>query len=216
MVLRNAIPTERTTLFVPNSLSHMPIAELVSGTIHNREGDKEDGMKIFRGADDDFVSMVHVALKLRGDIVSHPGFKGVNVNKAAEIASVPQSVHAFLTILFGGLSSVDEVIENCDVEDPEILMKHRGLSTGQDLVFGICGNKKAPPRHTGLGLSLHEATRSKKLVELFYRAGHVINYNQIRQIDTGMAEATLKSMNYENRFCCATKYGRRKICTLLC
>ena len=43
--------------------------------------------------------MVHVALKLRSDVLSHPAFTGVNVNQEAEIASVPNSVHMFLNLL---------------------------------------------------------------------------------------------------------------------
>ena len=41
----------------------------------------------------------------------------------------------------------------------------------------------------------HQATRSKQLVHLFNRAGHVISYNNILQLDTGMVESLLNSVD---------------------
>ena len=45
------------------------------------------------------------------------------------------------------------------------------------------GNQK----HIGLGLTLHQATRSEKLVDLFHAASHTIGMDTIRRIDTTMA-----------------------------
>ena len=44
-------------------------------------------------------------------------------------------------------------------------------------------------------MTLHQATRSRKLVELFHNAGHIISYSQILQYDTAMAEDTLKNLD---------------------
>ena len=189
IVLRNAAPSERQTLLVPKDCAHVPVSKLI-----DTEDTDEMTIPIFRREDDEFLAMVHVALKLRSDILSHPAFTGVNVNQEAEIASVPNSVHMFLNLLLGDQSHFDEC-EEFDANELDGIRKDRVLSIGQDIVYGVCGNKNSPPKHVGLGLTLHKATRSRKLVNLFYKAGHIASYGRILSIDTGMAESTLKSID---------------------
>ena len=43
------------------------------------------------------------------------------------------------------------------------------------------------PKQIGLGLTLHQATRSEKPVEMFHAAGHTIGMDTIRRIDTNIA-----------------------------
>jgi hypothetical protein len=51
------------------------------------------------------------------------------------------------------------------------------------------------PKHIGLGSTLHQATRSKQMVDLFHSAGHIISYRDILHIDTALAESTLENMD---------------------
>jgi len=51
------------------------------------------------------------------------------------------------------------------------------------------------PKHIGLGSTLHQATRSKKLVNLFHKAGHIMSYHDILKLDTSLAQNTLNSMD---------------------
>ena len=51
------------------------------------------------------------------------------------------------------------------------------------------------PKHIGLASSLHQATRSKGLVHMFYRAGHIMSYHDILKLDTALAENTLQTMS---------------------
>ena len=150
---------------------------------------------LFRPQDDDFLSLVHVALKLRSDIMSHPAFEGCDVSEEAELASIPPSVHMFVNILLGGQSGVDAEFDECEMSEIDCVKKTRVLAIGQDMVYGVCGDKKAPPKHVGMGLTLHQSTRSKKLVKLFHNAGHIISYNQVLKYDTAMAENTLKALD---------------------
>jgi hypothetical protein len=62
-------------------------------------------------------------------------------------------------------------------------------------VFGVSCGKKWTPKHVGLGSTLHQVTRSKDLVRLFIQAGHILNYDQILQVDTGLAESILDSLD---------------------
>lgn len=58
--------------------------------------------------------------------------------------------------------------------------------------------RKWTPRHIGLGSTLHQATRSKPLVELFHKAGHILCYKDILQLDTALAESTLEAMDEQS------------------
>ena len=51
------------------------------------------------------------------------------------------------------------------------------------------------PKHIGLGLTLHQATRSEKLVDLFHAAGHTIGMDTIRRIDTTIASDIIDRFN---------------------
>lgn len=86
VVLRNAAPTERQTLLLPFHFRHVPLAD----TVHDQN--PVENIAVFKQNDEDFLSLVHVALKLRNDITSHPGSKGVDVNEKEELASIPSSV----------------------------------------------------------------------------------------------------------------------------
>ena len=71
------------------------------------------------------------------------------------------------------------------------------LSCAQDIVYGVSGGKKWTPKHIGLGSTLHQVTRSKDLVKLFSKTGHILSYDQILQVDTSLAESVLKTFNLD-------------------
>lgn len=57
----------------------------------------------------------------------------------------------------------------------------------QNIIYLASGKKKLTPKHIGLGLTLHQATRSEKLVDMFHAAGHIVGMDTIRRIDTTIA-----------------------------
>ena len=61
------------------------------------------------------------------------------------------------------------------------------------MVYIVSKCRKLTPKHVGLGLTLHQATRSKDLVNLVHAAGHCISYDQVRRIDTSIAKTELQS-----------------------
>ena len=81
------------------------------------------------------------------------------------IDCVPQSLYMFLCLLLGG----QEVLEDDEQKD-ETFLQSRVLSIVQDIVYSVSGGQKWTPKHVGLGSTLHQATRSKRLLELFQRA----------------------------------------------
>lgn len=54
--------------------------------------------------------------------------------------------------------------------------ENRVLSITQDLVYSVSRDRRSTPKHIGVGSSLHQVTRSEKLVEMFHNAGHTISY----------------------------------------
>ena len=57
--------------------------------------------------------MVHVALKLRSEILGQPTHKGLNVCKEDAIACVPDSLYMFIRLMLGGKSLLENGL--CDV-----------------------------------------------------------------------------------------------------
>ena len=48
------------------------------------------------------------------------------------------------------------------------------------------------PKHIGLGMTVHQATRSKQLVDLLHEACHSVSYDMVRRIDTSVSEHVLQ------------------------
>ena len=83
----------------------------------------------------------------------------------------------------------------CTGKDPaeyedDDLSEHRCvLSIAQDMMFGVSEVKILTPKHMGLGLSMHQATRSKELVNLLYATVcHCVSNDMIRRMDTSIAK----------------------------
>ena len=50
---------------------------------------------------DEFLALVHVALRLRGDIEQKGGYKGLSITNDAAEECIPESLYLFLNPLFG-------------------------------------------------------------------------------------------------------------------
>ena len=71
-------------------------------------------------------------------------------------------------------------------------MKHRILSICQDILFIASRGRKLTPTHVGLGLTIHQATRSKELVQLLYNAGHTVSNESVLRMDNTLANDILQ------------------------
>lgn len=118
-----------------------------------------------------FLNMVYVALQVRNDMVSHPKQEGIDISENRAIDSIPNSLYMFLNFSLGGQRLLEDDVED---DDKNTAKRHlRVLSIGQDLMYTASGDKFLTPKHIGLASSLHQATRSKELVNMFHQAGHV-------------------------------------------
>ena len=129
--------------------------------------------------------LFHFSMKIKADIKSTPGHTyigGINSYNTENV--VPESLYLFLRLLCSGDDILDEdsVAADCRIEI---------LSVAQDIVFLASGGRKHTPKHLGLGLTVHQATRSKEFVQLIHSAGHSISYEAIRSAGTALANSVL-------------------------
>jgi hypothetical protein len=186
---------EREQLLIPRKYSHDVLADYYYSTISNND---MLTMPPYQHDDDAFRSLIHVALQIRGHVIATPGHEGLDIDlaEAAAIDCVPDRLYMFLNVLLRGQTLID-----CDSEtEGKGSVKHQTLilSLAQDIVYAVSEGKRWTPKHIGLASTLHQLTRSKHLVELFHRAGHILSYKQVLKIDTALAEHTLQSMNRDN------------------
>ena len=197
IVLHDKNPNESRTVLVPLNFKQKDEFDLDDDILNEENDDVLSWQTKKTREEEDFLSMLHVALKLRGDIHSHKHVDGVDINEDNAIQYVPESLYMFVNLLLGGQNLLSQDIEDEETEEDnhEELRRCRVLSIAQDLVFSATGGSNATPKHIGLGSTLHQATRSKKLVTLFHKAGHTISYKDILKLDTALAEHTLNTMD---------------------
>ena len=78
--------------------------------------------------------------------------------------------------------------EPAEYEDDDLSVHRCVLSIVQDMLFGVSEGKTLTPKHMVFGLSIHQATRSKELVNLLNAAGHCVSHDMIRRMDTSIAK----------------------------
>lgn len=179
------ITSERQTMLIPTKYQHAAVLKM------KEIQDSDETFPKYAPQDDIFLSLVHVALKIRGDMMKTPGHKGFSVSEDEAIPCIPDSLYMLLRLIFGG----QEMLEVGCSGNNEDLTRSRVLSVAQDLVYCVSGGRKWTPKHIGLANTIHQATRSKDLVQLLNKAGHCLSYEQVLQVDTSLAESTLKSMD---------------------
>ncbi len=69
--------------------------------------------------------------------------------------------------------------------------RRKVLSIGQDVAFACSESRKLTPKNIGIGLTVHQATRSKQLVNLLHAAGHSASYEVIRKVNVSLAKDQL-------------------------
>ena len=108
VVLRDQAIVERQTVLVPIKFCHIFVSQVL-----NQQTQSEPVIPVYQPDErDDFLSMVHVALKLRSDILGKPTHQGLNVCKEDAIACVPKSLYMFIRLMLGGQSVLENELSN--------------------------------------------------------------------------------------------------------
>ena len=95
----------------------------------------------------------------------------MNIDDAPKL--VPQTLYLFLSVMLTGESGQKD-------EDADDTTRRLSLNFGQDIVHAISTGKTLTPKHVGLEMNIHQATRSKTLVSLFHDAGHQVQSGTVR------------------------------------
>ncbi|MES9884488.1 MAG: hypothetical protein ABW185_26890, partial [Sedimenticola sp.] len=133
-------------------------------------------------------SLHHVTAKIRSDLNSSAGHTDCrNISTDAATKVVPDSLYLFLRMLFEGTDDDDDDNGHAITENT----RRKVLSIGQDVVFACSESRKLTPKHIGIGLTVHQATRSKQLVNLLHAAGHSASYEVIRKVNVSLAKDQL-------------------------
>ena len=90
------------------------------------------------------------------------------------------------------------IIES-DEDEVNVTVDRKIYSIAQDIIFGVSNGAKLTSKHVGLGLALHQATRSEMLVNIFHSANYTIKINAICRIDNSIAKNILE--RYEVNEC---------------
>ena len=118
---------ERHTLLIPSRFTNEAVSRLVSETSTETE-ESSQTMPIYEPNEDIFLSLVHVAIKIRTDLKEMSGHEGLKVSDA--ISCVPNSLYLFLQLLFGG----EQLFEDETQDEKDTEMRRKVLSCAQDIV----------------------------------------------------------------------------------
>ena len=113
--LRDQAVSERQTVLVLIKFCHIPVSQVL-----NQQAQSNPIIPIYQPDEkDDFLSMVHVVLKLRSDILAQPMHQGLNVCTEDAIACVPESLYMFIRLMLGGQSLLENGLSDGDDNDKE-------------------------------------------------------------------------------------------------
>ncbi len=110
-----------------------------------------------------------------------------SIDEQSAESVVPESLFMLISLLCAG-----------DQEN-DVNMKTRMLSICQDIVFLVSRGRKLTPKHIGLGLTVHQATQSKELVQLLCSPGHSVSYEAVMRMDNTIANDVLERYNEKGK-----------------
>ena len=75
------------------------------------------------------------------------------------------------------------------------------FSLVQDVIYVASRGKTLTPMHVGLASTVHQATRSKSLVQLLNAAGQCASYKTVKKVDTSIAKSEIERWNANGCYC---------------
>ena len=160
-------PSQRHTILIPKNYDSLALSQLTSQACVT---DENELLPVYRRPNEDiFLSLVHVAFKIREDLRKKPGYKGLIISAEDSNDCVPESLQLFLHVLFGG----ERLLDGETIEEKGAELHSKAFSIAQNIVYGVSNGRKWSPKHIGLGCTLHQVTRYKNLVKLFHKAGYI-------------------------------------------
>ena len=175
-------------MLYPSHSSSTVIAEHVANIVHDNEIDEAD-VVVSPVQNSQLLNLVHTALHIRSELEQMPGHNSgwSEINEDHVNRIIPDSLSLILEILLGGTDVFEQL--------PGKAKMHKSTSNiAQDVIYAVSKGNKLTPKHIGLELTLHQATRSEKLVGLFHATAHIIGIDTIRRFDTSIATDILNRL----------------------
>ena len=97
--------SEREPLLVPHKYSNEIIADSFYQSTYASSDEEMSSFAHYEPPEDDFLSLIHVALKIRRELIDTPGHQGFEVSDEVAVSCVPDSLYMYLNVLLGGKSS---------------------------------------------------------------------------------------------------------------
>ena len=104
--------------------------------------------------------------------------------------NLPNEVRVFLATLLIGSPKYPE--EPCSSKVQRLVN-----SFGQDMVFGVTGGQKKPPKQILLPYAVKTLTNNVELIQILNRCGHGVAYSPIEELNTALCHQKM-TMNPEN------------------
>ena len=104
--------------------------------------------------------------------------------------NLPNGVRVFLATLL--IASPKYPEEPCSSKVQRLVN-----SFGQDIVFGVTGGRRKPPKHILLLYAVKTLTNNVELIQIMNRCGHGVAYSQIEELNTALCLQKME-MNPEN------------------
>jgi len=105
--------------------------------------------------------------------------------------NLPNEVRVFLATLLTGSPKYPEE-EPCSSKVQRLVN-----SFGHNMVFGVTGGRKKPPKHILLPYAVKTLTNNVELIQILNRCGHGVAYSQIEELNTALCLQKM-AMNPEN------------------
>ncbi len=157
----NRCVEERKTILIPKNLA----PTVFQNTL---EESQQDITPPYKPEDNAILSMVHITLQLRADIMSLRSHRGFSVSEDDAILCVPDSLYMLLRLIFGGQDALADW--NTGVDDNQTQTKV--LSVTQDVIYCTSGSKNWTPKHIGhLRSTLTELSKATDMAFLMTRKG---------------------------------------------
>ena len=176
----------------------------------------ESGMKTMiidalkkRDYTEDACAISKVANIIRQDILQHETYKFTgSFTSGCQESSVPASLKALVSMILHGSQLDDQqgnepqacmtitqaIMFNTKHTKPEDKHTHKNEHSRHSL-------QREPPLPLYVGLTIHNTTRSKKMVQLLYKLGLSVSYDRILQIEDKLAASLCKQFDEDGIVC---------------
>lgn len=169
-------------LLLPNLPKHVYVKNLVDNAKANETEQVEKDVKSVFLSDDETNlgrSLYHLVSLIRADIHEVVGDEDYDVIDSEHAMNlIPQSLFLLVSMLLG---------ENSQPNHHDKI-----ISIAQDIIHVASKGRVHTPKHLGIGLAVHHATRSKSLVNLLHASGNSISYDLVQRVETSIANHELE------------------------